>query len=214
MHYISQVTIDMKDKNTMEAVRNPYLFHGAIEKAVDTAGRQEKGRTLWRRDGNRILFVSETRPDLKGMEDQFGGAGQTKEYTLPDHVENGDRMFFRLLANPARTVNITDKKTGEIIRRARLVSRTVDDQMSWLQDQAGHGGFALEDGGVFIVRSFRQSVFRHRDEAPVQFLAVQYEGYLAVTDADAFRETIFRGLGREKAFGCGMLSIIRGGNHA
>lgn len=213
MHYISQVAIDMKDENTIEAVRNPYLFHGAIEKAVNTPERQEKGRTLWRRDGDRILIVSETKPDLSGMEKQFKGIGRSKVYSLPDNVKNGDRLFFRLLANPARTINVTDKKTGEI-KRARIVSNTTAEQMSWLRDKAERGGFMLDDSKVIIVRSFRQSVFRHHSEPPVQFMAVQYEGYLTVTDADTFRETIFKGLGREKAFGCGMLSVIRGENHA
>lgn len=211
MHYISQVTIDMKNENTMEAVRNPYLFHGAIEKAINTSERQEKGRTLWRRDGDRILILSETKPDLSGMEKQFKGIGRTKVYSLPDNVNNGDCFFFRLLANPARTKDVTNDKTNER-RRVRVVPHTTADQMLWLRDKAEHSGFTVDDSEVIIVRSYRQSVIRHHDDPMVRFAVVQYEGYLTVTDADKFRDAVFKGLGKEKAFGCGMLSIVRGEN--
>lgn len=213
MHYISQITLDIKNENTMAAVRNPYLFHGAIATATYTPERKETGRTLWRRDGDRILIVSETEPDLKAMENQFGGKGKTKEYVLPETVKNGDRLFFRLLANPARTISSEDKKTGKR-KRVRVASYSEEDQMAWLGDKAKRGGFALEDHGVIIVRTFRQSMIRRHNDPPVRFVAVQYEGYLTVTDADKFRETVYKGLGKEKAFGCGMLSIIRGEKHA
>lgn len=211
MHYISQVTIDMKNENTMEAVRNPYLFHGAIEKAMDTPERKEKGRTLWRRDGDRILIVSETKPNLERMEEQFKGHGKAKEYSLPEEIANGDRLFFRLLANPARTKDVSNNKTNER-KRVRVVPHTPADQMLWLHDKAEHGGFTVDDNEVMIVRSYRQSVIRHHDDPMVQFAVVQYEGYLTVTDVEKFRDAVFKGIGKEKAFGCGMLSIVRGEN--
>jgi len=38
-------------------------------------------------------------------------------------------------------------------------------------------------------------------------LAVRFDGLLRITDADAFRETLIRGIGPAKAFGFGLLSI-------
>ena len=36
-----------------------------------------------------------------------------------------------------------------------------------------------------------------------------YEGILTVTDAEAFRNALVKGIGREKAFGMGMLTVTR-----
>ena len=41
----------------------------------------------------------------------------------------------------------------------------------------------------------------------VSMIHVVFEGTLKVTDADAFREALVKGIGREKAFGSGMLTI-------
>ena len=41
----------------------------------------------------------------------------------------------------------------------------------------------------------------------VRMLAVTYEGILAVTDAQAFRMALTKGIGREKAYGMGLLTI-------
>ena len=36
-----------------------------------------------------------------------------------------------------------------------------------------------------------------------------YEGLLQVTDEENFRKILVEGLGREKAFGCGLLTVMR-----
>ena len=45
----------------------------------------------------------------------------------------------------------------------------------------------------------------------VRLLEVVYEGTLCVEDADVFRDTLVNGIGREKAYGMGMLTIMRSG---
>ena len=45
------------------------------------------------------------------------------------------------------------------------------------------------------------------DGERVSFLKTTFEGTLTVTDRDKFITTLKAGIGREKAYGCGMLSI-------
>ena len=40
-------------------------------------------------------------------------------------------------------------------------------------------------------------------------LAVTYEGMLTVTDPLLFRKVLVNGLGREKAYGMGMLTVVK-----
>lgn len=42
-------------------------------------------------------------------------------------------------------------------------------------------------------------------------LAVTYEGVLQVTDPEAFRNLLCQGMGRGKAYGLGLLTVMRGG---
>lgn len=41
------------------------------------------------------------------------------------------------------------------------------------------------------------------------FSSVDFTGELQITDAEKFRHTLFNGLGRAKAFGCGLLMVKR-----
>jgi len=44
----------------------------------------------------------------------------------------------------------------------------------------------------------------------MSFRAVCYQGVLRVADADLLRETVSKGIGPAKVFGCGLLSLARG----
>lgn len=49
---------------------------------------------------------------------------------------------------------------------------------------------------------------------PVTLLAVTYEGVLQVTDPEAFKALLCEGVGRGKAYGLGLMTIIhRRGDH-
>jgi len=41
-------------------------------------------------------------------------------------------------------------------------------------------------------------------------MAVTYEGILTVTDKERFRKTLIEGIGREKAYGMGLLTVVGG----
>ncbi|EXU63555.1 CRISPR-associated protein Cse3 [Streptomyces sp. PRh5] len=45
---------------------------------------------------------------------------------------------------------------------------------------------------------------RHR----VTLVTVTYDGRLTVTDADRFRATLTQGLGKAKAYGCGLMTLV------
>ena len=47
---------------------------------------------------------------------------------------------------------------------------------------------------------------------PVTLLAVTYEGVLQVTDAERFRAMLCQGMGRGKAYGLGLMTVMHGEN--
>jgi CRISPR system Cascade subunit CasE len=55
-----------------------------------------------------------------------------------------------------------------------------------------------------VARSIKR-FFHYKQQ--VSFTMVVFEGVIEITDAESFRSTLVQGIGREKAFGCGLLTI-------
>ena len=71
--------------------------------------------------------------------------------------------------------------------------------------------FALREE-EFTVTRVQWQRFAKRGTRPVTLLAVTYEGVLQVTDAEQFRAMLCQGMGRGKAYGLGLMTVMRGGN--
>ena len=97
-----------------------------------------------------------------------------------------------------------------------------EDQIAWLERKGRTGGFALPYAGragrvvenrqplAVEVRTAGKQIGRKRDHTQAHtmtHLSVVFDGLLRITDAEAFRETLLRGIGSAKAYGFGLLSI-------
>lgn len=202
--YLSRIELNVELRETMKALVSPSKFHGAIESAFIG----ERARRLWRIDelnGKKyILLLSETIPNLEHFAEQFGYLGkyETKDYSiLLSRVADGDKWRFRLTANPT-----ISKSHGKIMAHI-----TPEYQKKWLTDRADRCGFALNDQEFQTVQS-RWYNFNKRDgavSANIRMLSVTFEGVLTITSAKQFKETLCRGIGREKAYGQGLMTIVR-----
>lgn len=205
--YLSRIKLNTSRMKTACALNVPSLFHGAIESADD-----ERTRKLWRVDtlyGKQVLLIlSEHKIDFSSVAEQFGynESVESKQYDgLLDRITNGSRWRFRLKANP--TFQQYDKKTG---RGKILAHITSEYQGEWLKKQSEKNGFSLTDEEWLITGSQRYNFKKNKNKRDyVKMLAVTYEGILTVTDADAFRNALIKGIGREKAFGMGMLTVMQ-----
>lgn len=200
--YLTRLRLDPENRNTMRAMANPNQFHGAVE----TAFPGERRRSLWRIDTLQgqpcLLILSEERPDLTRAAAQFCRPG-TEWETLPyekllDRVKEGGRWHFRLTANP------TVRRDGKI-----LAHTTTAYQQQWLLERAENCGFSLaEDEFLVTGNRWYQFYKKKGDPHKVSLLAVTYEGTLTVRDAERFKQTLCAGIGREKAYGMGLLTIV------
>lgn len=205
--YLSRIKLNSSRTQTMRALVAPNLFHGAVETCDEN-----RGRKLWRVDtlgGKQYLLVlSEEQLDLTKAAEQFGYdiSYESKSYDgLLERIVNGSRWQFRLIANP--TVQKYDDKKG---RGKVLAHITTEFQGEWLKKQAEKHGFSLNDE-EWLVTGSKWYIFKKNRSSKntVRMLAVTYEGVLTVTDADAFRKALCCGIGREKAYGMGMITIMR-----
>ena len=209
--YLSRVELDPTRRSTMAALAAPQKLHGAVESAF--AG--ERRRRLWRLDrlGERLylLLLSEDVPELSGVVEQFGtgAAGETRSYDpLLQRVVPGSCWQFRLTANPTKSCKDPKAPTE---RGSVAAHCSTQYQKQWLLDRAAKHGFALQEEGFTVTRVQWQRFAKHGTR-PVTLLAVTYEGVLQVTDAELFRTVLCQGMGRGKAYGLGLMTIMRGGN--
>ena len=204
--YLSRVELDPTRRSTMAALSAPQKLHGAVESAF--AG--ERRRRLWRLDrlGERLylLLLSEDAPELSGVVEQFGtgAAAETRSYDpLLQRVEPGSCWQFRLTANPTKS----SKDPQNPAARGTVAAHcTTQYQKQWLLERAAKHGFALREEEFTVTRVQWQHFAKHGTRP------VTYEGILQVTDAEQFRALLCQGMGRGKAYGLGLMTVMRGGN--
>lgn len=208
--YLSRLELNTTSRETMKALASPSRLHGAVENSF--AG--ERARRLWRLDTLNgkmyMLIVSEDRPDLSECAEQFGFAGrfETKDYSpLLNKIQNGGRWHFRLAANPTICLKTDDKDRKS---RRNTVPLTNKFQKEWLQKRAEVLGFSLDSDEFETVGTKWYNFYKKEGKKSLKvcFLSVTFEGILTVTDAAKFKETLCLGIGREKAYGQGMLTIV------
>ena len=208
---LSRVALDTGRRSTMAALANPQKLHGAVESCLP-GGRE---RRLWRLDtlGGKLylLILSENRPDLSALYRQFGGQEppESRDYApLLSRITAGSIWRFRLTANPTVSCPVSAEQRGTVRAHA-----SVKWQEKWLADRAEKHGFSLPEGG-FTVTGSRWLRFAKQDGEKRRFvslLSVTYEGVLQVNDPERFTALLTGGLGRGKAYGMGLMTVMRGG---
>ena len=141
----------------------------------------------------KLLMLSEKSPRQCDWAEWDG----VKEFT-PD-FSDGTLFWFRLRANPT----MRGKEDGKL--RALTEEEELD---RWLYRKGQQNGFALRSEAEFSRCRLEQFV-KHAGGPAVSLNVVDIGGVLAVTDGAAFGEAFRRGIGRGRAFGCGMLLLKR-----
>lgn len=148
-----------------------------------------------------------------------------KEYSPILH--KGQRIRFSLRANPVvrRKVNANDAnpKKHDIVMNALYSSESKSSRKftrqqlvrdlgtKWIQGQGTKSGFELETSNVSVDGYKQHRIMRRQrnEHAPLSFATMDIEGYLQVIDASLFLNSVFKGFGASKAFGCGLMLIRR-----
>jgi CRISPR system Cascade subunit CasE len=159
-------------------------------------------------DGNpAILVQSALEPD---WDYAFSNAGfllaappGVKEFDPP--FSKGQSLRFRLVANPTRKIDTRTGPDGKR-RNGRRVPVKYEKLPEWLGRQGTRGGFELAEGPCVCLPGYVY-MSKSREGGSQRLFSVRFDGLLRVTDADAFRQTLIRGVGPAKAFGFGLLSV-------
>jgi len=209
--YLSRVKIDIHNRRKIKELDDLGAYHRWVESSFpDEVQAGYRTRKLWRvdqiGDDSYLLVLSNEKPDLERLE-KYGvrGSAETKDYTmLLNRLREGDKLRFRVVLNPVVALS-SGKQLGKRGRVIPLV--TADQQLQYLKERAQKHGFSVKDDEVTITgRDF--AVLRRKNQRPLKICQVAYGGLLTIEDLELFKLALTTGVGKKKAFGCGLLTVI------
>lgn len=225
------------DREARAAALAPLLDPPDPDRALDAhhrliwtlfPGRNAVRDFLWRADGRGRFFILSHR---KPVQSELFRPLETTDFS--PRLASGDRLGFVLRANatkdrrvpktecgrrPDRRVDLvmdalhktpgqsalgSDRRGERPSLRMKLADGVATD---WLAAQGVRGGFTLERVRVedYSVRQLSRS-----GKGRVTFGLLDVSGILSVEKPDTFLATLGTGLGRARAFGCGLMLIRR-----
>lgn len=146
-----------------------------------------------------------------------------KEYSPQLYV--GQQLRFLSRINPVVSHMIKDRKRSQKhdvwadakkrgktagLSGADLSGFVEKESRSWLISRAEKNGFSLEEDRV-VLEGYQNHRFRKAARGrEIKYGSIDFKGILSVTDTQLFKETLFYGIGRSKAFGCGLMMVKPG----
>ena len=216
--YFSRVEVDSKNRQKLSNLSHVGAYHNWVESAFTSERKEEvdghRNRHLWRLEelnGKQyLLIVSANRPNLDVLESYgIAGSAVTKNYdSFLDNLYDGESLLFKLVANPTLKKAIPGKKQG------RIIPVKPSELNTWLLNKQDQFGFEIEKDTfqnyqVQVTHKGKKLLYHKKDNNRKQVLLseVTYEGILKITNIKKFKDALISGIGREKAYGFGLLTV-------
>ena len=223
--FLTKIDLAPQRRLTRKYLGSPQAMHAVVMGATGGNIGDGPGRVLWRVDRGTttaLYILSPLEPDCSQLVAEAGAAGtqaRTLDYSpFLASLDAGQLWAFRLAANPSYSAS-----RGPGVRGQRYGHVTVEQQRQWLVERAPRHGFELmpvdhvddegSDGAVMVVHRERPVFNRRRSEGEgrdrVTINRTVYEGVLRITDPESLRRALIAGIGRSKAYGCGLMTLAR-----
>lgn len=222
MTFFSRIRLNPTRRDTRRLVASPQAMHAVVMGSCPLGASADEGRVLWRLDADvshdlELFVVSPSQPDFTGLLEQAGWPtlatwDMTPYLPFLDRLRTGQQWRFRLTANPVRSVAVV----GERGRVSPHV--TVAHQEGWFLSRAQSWGFgvpASTEGSRSVRVGDRHTAGFSRAEpasggtrrSRVAITTADFRGHLEIEDVDLFRHSLVHGMGRAKAYGCGLMTL-------
>ncbi|MFF3787770.1 type I-E CRISPR-associated protein Cas6/Cse3/CasE [Streptomyces sp. NPDC001933] len=155
--------------------------------------------------GPHLLIQSTHEPDTSHLPDGYGTALTRPLDALIDAIRPGLTIRYRCVASPVRKPGATTRALYNLPPVVPLTGTAADE---WWLRQADLSGLKPLTHHSHPLDAIQGE--RHPDGAPPQRIRhsrTQFDGTAAIIDTDLLRTKILNGIGRGKAYGCGLLSI-------
>lgn len=221
--FLTKIELAPERRLARKYLGSPQAMHAVVMGATGGNGGDGPGRVLWRVDQGTttaLYILSPSEPDCSQLVAEAGVAGteaRTLDYSpFLASLDAGQLWAFRLAANPSYSAS-----RGPGVRGQRYGHVTVEQQRQWLIDRTPQYGFELipvdrvggTDGAVVVAYRERPVFSRRRSQGEgrdrVTINRTVYEGVLRITEPEPLRRALVAGIGRSKAYGCGLMTLAR-----
>ena len=223
--FLTKIDLAPERRLARKFLGSSQAMHAVVMSATGGHDGNGPGRVLWRVDRGvttALYILSPLEPDCSQLVAEAGTAGtqaRTLDYSpFLASLDAGQLWAFRLAANPSYSAS-----RGPGVRGQRYGHVTVEQQRQWLMDRVPRFGFELmpvdhADGEgteeAVLVAYRERPVFNRRRPGGEGYDRVTinrtvYEGVLRVTDPEPLRRALIAGIGRSKAYGCGLMTLAR-----
>ena len=218
--YLSRLFLNPRSRQVQSEIARPYQMHKTLLRAFPTPLPPEE-RVLFRleirpRTGQPVVLVqSQTLPDWAFLAEADRGRYLLPMWELPPGVEHnpevkegalrlrrGQRLVFRLFANPTKKIKVEGRKNGQRVELYRE-----EDQRRWLERKLQAAGARLIEVRIGQGRKFTDFQRRADQSHRLTFYGVRFDGLLMVEDPEALLAAIHQGIGSGKGMGFGLLSV-------
>lgn len=142
----------------------------------------------------KVLIVSDRKPMLQ-VEGQYG---EVISKPIAETFLSYPNYRFKVQVNPVRT----DKKSGK-----RVAVKGRIDIANWFIQRAKSWGFEV-DPATLQVDTIDVLQFNDKKGRKITIGKAHIQGQLSVTDPLQFHNSFKNGIGKGRAFGCGLLQVV------
>lgn len=196
------------DRRAIKALKitDTYSLHRVIYSLFDDLRSEEEKNThqpsgfLWTDKGGnalgkQILMLSDREPALN-INGKYGDVHTKK---IPENFLDYFDYRFSITVNPTRR-EAASRKLQPIKGRDAIAQ--------WFIERAPiNWGFSVQPR-YLQVNQVRVLRFNDKNQRIITLQQADLSGYLTVTDAEVFKKSFARGIGRSRSFGCGLLQIV------
>ncbi|MDO9105268.1 MAG: type I-E CRISPR-associated protein Cas6/Cse3/CasE [Methylovulum sp.] len=149
--------------------------------------------------GRKILMLSNRAPNPPEH-------GELCIKKIADSFLDHPHYRFEVVVNPSKRAKLNRNETGKKVSGKIVALRKREDIATWFIEKAPQWGFSVTPEHLEIV-NIAVKQFEKSGQTITQGQA-QLIGRLTVTDKAKFVQSFQNGIGRGRAFGCGLLQII------
>jgi CRISPR system Cascade subunit CasE len=227
MMYLSRITLTRASLEQIHRLRRKdgdFWEHRMVWNLFDNAPDQQRDFLYRREDptGERpFYYLLSARMPTRNL---LGADIQTREYEPA--LQAGAHLAFGLRANAVVTRKVDDHSKRR--HRLGIIDAKIDEYEAkytnrkdwpppavihqeaaeqWMKRQGERYGFHLDT--LRVSNHQYHKIRKPGDHNLRQFTSLDLDGLLTVKDPAAFHNALFHGLGRSKAFGCGLLLVRR-----
>lgn len=195
--YLTKIQLNQRDRDLVVHYSDSEYWHKNVMSGFQHTGyegtdKRNKHKILFRLAGKALYVSSLVEPNYK--QSGWFKSVETKDISaVLDSFEVGDIYSFDIYVVPFKKV---EGKT--------LLLKSEVEKVEWFEEKQAYG-FKLQD---YQLDRFSENVLENIG-GKYEIKTTHFIGRLKITDKEEFKKLYCTGLGREKAYGAGMLLLAK-----